>query len=214
MDINADSAMTIIDDALPFARERLGYDPLDTSHDTDITNALALALSAIETYLDRKLSYLQGEKQVVRRNLTGIVRVNRYPIEDVQSVTGRTGSIEFDRAEGLVYTHGSHAADGKVEIVYDGGYHFDELPPELLYVLWGVFDVAWPLVTHTGSSAPTVPAGTIESVSIPDVGTVKFATGAAASMAHSSAGGFGTLIPAQYIDLLDRFRNNAPIGVS
>jgi hypothetical protein len=206
--------MTIIDDALPFARERLGYDPLDTSHDTDITNALALALSAIETYLDRKLSYLQGEKQIVRRNLTGIVRVNRYPIEDVQSVTGHTGSIGFDAAEGLVYTHGAHATDGRTEIVHDGGYHFDELPPELLYVFWGVFDVAWPLVTNTGSSAPTVPAGTIESVSLVDIGTVRFSTGANAVAASSGGGGYGQIIPSHLTALLDRFRNNAPIGVS
>jgi hypothetical protein len=207
--------MTIIDDALAFARDRLGYDPLDTSHDAEITNALALTLSAIETYLDRKLGYEVGVRQIVRYDLLGMVRVNRYPIDVVQSVTGRTGFIQFDSDTGIVYTNGAvYGSDGKYEIVYDGGYLYGDLPPELLYVFWAVFDSVWPTFSGAGSAPSTVAAGTIESVSIPDVGTVKFATGANAAAASSGAGGFGSLIPAQYTALLDRFRNNAPIGVS
>jgi hypothetical protein len=193
------------------ARNRLGI--VGGNQDAEIILALDTAIAIVERYLDRKLQYTQEIAKFYNVS-TQSLKIDRWPIYSVVSIKGAGGveltGYKVHHTNGLIEFASSVSA-AELQVEYVAG--FPTYPPELLLALWGVFDAAWPLVTNTGATA-TVAAGTIESVSIPDVGTVKFATGAAAAVASSGAGGFGSLIPAQYTALLDRFRNNAPIGVS
>jgi len=177
-----------------------------TSQDVQLQGTLDTALAIVETYLDRKLEYATETIRVPYfRGDT--IKVRRWPIDSVTAVTHGYGSFtafKVDYADGLILFNHAHAID-ELSIEYSGG--FTDLPADLLFALWGVFDAV-----HAASSGgtATVAAGTIESVTIPDVGTVRFASGASAASAGASSGG---LIPAQYLALLDRYRNHAPIGV-
>lgn len=196
------------------ARARLNI--LDASQDAQLQLALDATIAIVETYLDRKLPYAaETAKFYYQRGRE--VMINRYPLDSTVPITASdsqggsiaSGDFKVNNTTGVVMFGGGRASD-ELTLTYAGG--FKVYPPDLLLALWATFDAVWPTV-NGGGAVSTVAAGTIESVSIPDVGTVKFATGANAAAASAGNAGAG-LIPAAYLSILDRYRNHAPIGVS
>jgi hypothetical protein len=188
-----------------------------TTQDVALQLALDATLAIVETYLDRKLAYATETAKFYYQQGREVL-INRYPLDLTVPVTATAAQGGSIASNGFKVHHssgaivfGNWAASDELSITYAGG--FKVYPPDLLVALWGVFDSVWPTVNGSSGGASTVAAGTIESVSIVDVGTIKFATGAAAASASASAAGAG-LIPAAYLSILDRYRNHAPIGVS
>jgi hypothetical protein len=187
-----------------------------TAQDVLLQLGIDSALAIVETYLDRKLAYAADTEKFYYRHGYEVM-LHRYPLDatvpvlatDTNSASIASSTFKVNHLLGTLTFPGWSASD-ELTITYAGG--FKVYPPDLLLALWGVFDAVWPSVSGAGGAA-TVAAGTIESVSIPDVGTVKFATGANAAAASAGAAGAG-LIPAAYLSILDRYRNHAPIGVS
>ena len=197
---------------LATAKSRLSILPADTTKDAIVQMTLDASLALAETYCDRKFLYA-AEQVAFTHPRGGSLQLNRFPIEQVAEVKSDTNTLStgyhFISTTGQIILDqysGAHV----VFVTYSGGYKV--LPPDLELALWATFDAVWPTV-NGGGAVSTVAAGTIESVSIPDVGTVKFATGANAAAASAGNAGAG-LIPAAYLSILDRYRNHAPIGVS
>lgn len=191
----------LLDDLLPLARTRQGLADTDTTHDASINLCLSLALAVVETYLDRKLGYLEDDKHIVYAgNYDALVR--RYPIESVKSITNHSGAIRFDARRGLVYV-GACAQD--MEIVYTGGYKLADLPQELLFVIWKLFD------DHAGDFGLPVAkisaGGTIQSITVPDVGQIRYS-----DAGSSAAGDAQGLLSAMMRGVLDRFRAESAVG--
>ena len=80
-----------------------------------------------------------------------------------------------------------------IDVTYAGGYKI--LPPDLLLALWGIFDKVW-----AASSGGAVGDRIVNSIQIPDVGTVKYES-PNASMAAPVG-----LIPATSVAMLDFYR--------
>jgi hypothetical protein len=173
------------------ARTRLGIAANDASKDAAITAALNMALAAAETYCDRKFFYGSGVGEFI--DFTGSrLAVARYPIDRVTVYAGDNPAtplvgnvVDYDvhNSAGIVVLRG--AVQGQhLFVSYSGGYKV--LPLDLEAALWMLFDGAYGVV---GGGGAIVGAGDISSITVPDVGTVRFNEGQAASGSAASAGG-------------------------
>ena len=172
-------------------RVKAGLTSTDTSKDTEILAAYGSALSVLETYLNRKLEHKTETEKFT--HLDGYTAsLERYPLTHVDSITpslpyhaeDKTGLLHFD---GRVHDH-------EVTVVYSGGYDDTNVPGVILMALLEGFKSVF---DGTGSST-----GEIQSITTPDVGTIRFETGGAAS---GSSAGFGPLSGGM-VDLLAAYR--------
>lgn len=191
------------------ARVRAGLLVTDTSQDAAINLAMQTALSIAEKYCDRKFMYARQKGSfyyVARQNF----QLDRYPIESVFSLSDENGTTvdatdyEVHHLTGMVQFPSVHSVPKRITIEWEGGYR--QLPFDLEMALWGAFDTVWPSISGAGGG--TVAAGEIESVTLQDVGTVRFTTQASvasgAGASNASSGAYGLMGP--YFSLLDKYR--------
>jgi hypothetical protein len=161
---------------------------------TTIDTALAVA----ETYCDRKFM-LADEVETFVHPFAHMLSLQRYPIEELTSVSGSISpdARHIDKPGGRVIIDGL-TADHVVTVTYKGGYAV--LPADLELALWMVFDNIWPMVSGTGSTV----GDRIASVTVPDVGTIKY------DMGGASAGGAeaGGLLPSSAVGILSFYRRH------
>jgi len=173
---------------LATAKARLGIAVVDTTKDALLSSAISAALSIAENYCDRKFLYA-AESQKFNHFHGATMSLIRYPLVNVTSVAkngagvsgykviNSTGQIEFDH----------HVRHNEVTVQYTGGY--TTLPDDLLLALWSIFDVIWG-ATPGGGSGGAVGGQAINSITIPDVGTIRYeSSGAAGSSGAGAAGG-------------------------
>lgn len=155
---------------LATAKARLGI--TDSSKDALVTSALHAALSIAERFCDRRLAFAT-ETASFYKFQGDTLFLPRYPVEALISTTGLPDHIHVHHRLGIIELDDAISAD-EVTVSYSGGYRV--YPPDLELALWGIFDNVYPAMS---SAAPQ----SIESVSIPDVGMIKFRAG--------NSGGFG-----------------------
>ena len=162
---------------------------VDPVLDPKIQIGLDTALAVAESYCDRKFMYAT-DSATFTHNHSGVLQVMRYPIERVSSVSrdagasnitdyhfvADTGQIVFD------HYHRQH----EITVAYVGGYKV--LPADLLLALWGIFGNVYADLTQSGGGA--VGGQAINSITIPDVGTIRYeASGAAGGAGAGAANG-------------------------
>lgn len=181
-----------------------------------LNGELDVTLAMVEQYLDRLLLFRRENVQVIHLH-ANTIQVSRYPIAQVVSVqnaniatistataVGNVGTYLVHNAVGMIVFDEWTATGRDVRVTYDGGYKV--FPADLEWALWQTFDA----VRAAAAGGATVAAGTIESVSITGVGTVRYASGAASAAAVASPGGGGSsLIPATAFGVLDHYRLKA-----
>ena len=186
---------------LATAHARLGT-TASTALDAQYTLSMSSALAIVEAYLDRKLLNQAEVDEVAYPHHTGL-GIKRYPIESVQSVAnGNAGNVnisnyEVDKDAGVIKVSGYLFGD-RVKVSYTGGY--TTLPADLEYAMWLVFDA----VNVSAAGGGGLAAGAIESLTIPDVGTIRYASGNAGS-GGATSGAHGP-IDAATIDILEPYR--------
>ncbi len=185
------------------ARARVALAVGDTSQDAVLTGSLNVALAVIERYLNRNLTYSGQKEEHIKPHQSGFL-VKRYPIDSVIKVTKDSGG-------GLITNFLVHNEAGIVEfdnsywgrsitLEYTGGYKV--LPADLEFALWLCFDAAH---AASGAGGAVISAAGLESISIPDVGTIRLSAGGAVDGGAGSGGGVG-LMNDLVIDLLEPFR--------
>ena len=185
---------------LETAYSRMGTTPTPAL-DIQYQSSMDTALDVIETYLDRKLLYAVDQDEILRSHTFGY-GVKRYPIEEINSVVSENNGpqltdIDFNTNTGVViFNNGWHGQH--VQINYSGGYQ--AIPAGLEFAVWAVFDTIEALNSAGGGG---LAAGEVESVTVPDVGTVRFSKGDTATT--SGGVGFGGLIPDEVIPLLSNY---------
>lgn len=188
-------------------RVRIGLDADDTTQDLQLELADMLAISMLETWLDRKLAYGADVETFVHWR-DNPISLRRYPIDADSIILSSVDALGFpsvawhaDRSLGLLFLDG-RACSHEFSVAYSGG--FVELPPDLLVVALLVFDSVWTVLAAGSSSAQTA-VGSIKSISIPDVGTIQYATSSDGSSTVTGAtSDYG--IPALYTGIVDRHR--------
>ena len=180
------------------AKTRLGI--TGTTQDALLQVALDTSMALAERYCDRKFAY--AAETVKFMHFAGrTMFLPRYPIEQVLTSTGLPSETKVHHRLGTIEFHGEQFIED-ASISYAGGYKV--LPDDLELGIWMILDQVWPSVSQTGGGSTSVGGGAITSISVPDVGTLRFDSGASGS----SGGGLGAvgLIPAISINLLDPYR--------
>ena len=182
------------------AKTRQGILPADTTKDTILQVTLDTALALAETYTNRRFMYA-AETATFHYPFGQSLQLNRYPLEQVVGVTpvGQvaigTDQYQVILGAGQIKSLGWLSAK-QIDVVYAGGYKV--LPADLELALWMIFDQVWASIP--GGGAGTSAAGNgIESITIPDVGQIRF------SKDHSAGVGSGVL-PLSSTTILNLYR--------
>ena len=185
---------------LATAKTRLGI--TGTGQDALLQVALDTSMALAERYCDRKFTY--AAETVKFMHFAGrTMFLPRYPIEQVLSSTGLPSETKVHHRLGTIEFHGEQFIED-ASISYAGGYKV--LPDDLELGIWMILDQVWPSVNQTGGGSSLAAGGSaITSISVPDVGTLRFDTG---GQSGSNVGGLSAvgLIPAISINLLDYYR--------
>jgi len=197
----------MFDEATATAR----LDLTDPSKIALLQPALDAAQAIAERYCDRWFDEADETEEIIPVHL-GAVQVKRYPIATVASITAAHGGVigekHIDKPAGLIYLDGGIGSHD-VSVTYHGGYA--TLPPDLELALWLIFDGIWPQFNLPVTGGAVTPGGTgaIASVSIPDVGTIRFDNGSSASSSAGGAGAAVGFIPATAVSLLEPYRRKS-----
>ncbi len=181
--------------------------------DALVTSALNAALAAAENYCDRRFLYKRDTVAFYDARSNKLL-LDRYPIVSVNTIANKGSGSLIDASTyhihdwaGMVIFHGTPFFH-ELDIDYTGGYQ--TLPADLELALWIIFDAMWPLYSANsggGGGAGGV-SGAISSISVPDVGTLRFDTGSSGSGTGGGAGAVG-LIASSAINLLEPYRRIA-----
>jgi len=166
-----------------------------------IQTAFDTALAVAERYCDRQFLYA-ADKATFVHPFASALQLSRYPLEQIVTVTGDNSASITDY----------HMEAGTGRVVLDSWAHGHQIKigrqgliaacvVDLELALWMVFDTIWAQVSSPGGGGAA--AGGISSVSIPDVGTLRFDTGATPV---SGGAGMGGLIPSMAESILDLYR--------
>lgn len=188
------------------AKSRLGI--TDNLQDALLQTTLDTALKIAESYCDRQFMY--ATQRATFYHVHGdSLQLRRFPIEQIISLTAKNvqggGSMDTPKYKahhiaGLILFHAGQILE-EVQIDYSGGYRI--LPEDVELALWMIFDQVWAM-NQSGGGGGGLAAGAVESVTLQDVGTVRFATGAAASSGSGSSNRSGAL-PQMAAFLLDPY---------
>lgn len=182
---------------LSTAKLRVGL-PAGVPED-NIEFALSVALTAAEKYCDRFFLY-RDETVWFYYWVGDTLQLPRYPIDQLYSATGlSTSEFELHHLGGKIKFKKQRSFD-EIEINYAGGYKV--LPPDLELALFIIFDSVYASLQPGG--AHVAGASAITSISIPDVGTIRYSDGGKGS--SSSGDGIG-IIPDAAVRLLEPYKN-------
>ena len=126
------------------------------------------------------------------------LNLKRYPIETVASIIDDKG-VDFtlyhiEPDTGVIHLDARRAFH-QAYVTFTGGYDEDALPGDLLVAFYAVFDQEWAI--HEGGAVSS--SGEISSVSVVDVGTIRYDTGAA------DTSGEGAFLPDRTKSLLSNY---------
>lgn len=170
-------------------RVQTGLVAVDARNDKWITLAFDLAQDAIETFLDRKLEHAH-ETDAVMHEGGASLSLWRYPIDLAAGPVTVDGvalpSKWVNHLNGVVFLGGYHQP-GMVQVDYTGGYTEATLPGVLQRALLEMFNTAYSFVEPDDGSGSSSTDKIISRVTLQNVGSVTFATGADAVAAAASS---------------------------
>lgn len=189
--------------------------------DAALTLALDTVAATIERYLGRGVLKALDQSEIVAYQ-DGFFFVSRYPITNLKTVDGAVPSNPTVRQKsGIVELAITPAIPGELTVVYDGGY--DPLPADLERAMWEIFLKHWS-ETDAVTGGPIAGAGTqvisgsgnVSSVTLQDLGTVRFDVGSTVVSASDSAAAdavalWGPL--ASWATALAPYRSDRGVGI-
>ena len=172
--------------AFDLATARIRTGTTTTPDDTAMQNILDTAIAFAERYCSRyfkNATYVEEFRDRASRTLQlhAFPEITSIDIEDSNGKTLDISHIGLDEERGIVYG-GFFVGAKALTVTYQGGYV--TLPLDLEMALWGIFDNIYGDMTKTNVTGS---AGGISSVTLADVGTVKYNT----SGSGSSSDGYG-----------------------
>ena len=183
-------------------RVRAGLLNTDTSKDAELTASINAVVRLAEQYCNRKFMH-STDKEMFTHEAGKSLQLHRIPVINVLD-TGTKIPTHLSKESGVLFLDGWNG-EHEVEVFYEGGYTDATLPADLELAFLMMFDGVYSSFKGSGGGA-SVPAGggAISSISIPDVGTIKYtgSTPAAASGASAAS----AIIPAGAMAVLDMYQ--------
>lgn len=200
---------------LKSARVRVGLPADDTSKDTQLIGAINASLAVAENYCDRYFVWVQDESASFYYQASKKYSLKRYPIEEVTEIIDSDGNFPDYKVHhllGRIELKNYNRAE-ELRIIYTAGYRV--FPADLELALWGIFDATFSSIDKAMSGegisdGNAAGYGDISSISIPDVGTVSFASTASSittSAVASKNALWGRFGP--FFMLLDNYKDHS-----
>jgi hypothetical protein len=170
---------------LETARVRVGLSSSDTSQDEMLKVAMNAALGEAQRYCNRTFFFAHETVEFIHFN-TITAQLSRYPLQRIFSIKSEGVPIDSSQYhvhhnDGRIVFDRYHVAHS-LTVEYEGGYK--QLPGELEVALWMLFDTMW---ASLDSSAAKSDVGAIKTISVPDVGSITYATSSASASTDSEA---------------------------
>jgi len=178
-------------------RVRVGLDSSDASRDDDINYASELSLSLMGNYCDRLFPEEADYEEIFTHKRGMSLSLIRYPITVVTSIIDSNGTVVsayHTAAKRGIVNLDAYGCFHEVTVIYTGGYVEGGFPADLLSAFYGIFDQEFAAIGTSSSSA------VISSVTVQDVGTVRFDTGGA----NDSSG--AAYLPTSAAAILDNYK--------
>lgn len=172
-------------------------------NDILMSSLVDATLAVLENYLDRKLTYdVQTETFLYTHGCK--FQVDRYPIEHVTHVSMNAKHEVHHLTGTVIFWH--DVVGTNLSVTYSGGYRV--LPADLELAYWLTFDNLYSQASGGTSGAGSgFGGGEVSSISVPDVGTVRFSTSSVTTDIGSDGTGIASLvIPAVGIAILQPYR--------
>jgi hypothetical protein len=156
-------------------RVRIGLPADEETQDAEITVVKDTSFALMGNYCDRIFPLLAGAVEKFIHHTSETIQLKRYPIVSVDSIVDESGNATTlyhqDNETGTIYLD-FVGAFHQGTVTFSGGYDEDELPSDLLMAFYSVFDQEWEISIGGTVSA----SGQISSVTVQDVGTVRYTT--------------------------------------
>ena len=185
---------------LASAKDRLGIPQEDTSQDDAITIAMNGALAICEQFCMRNFFYA-GDKAVWYYATQSRFHVDRYPIDEIVTITDPNGNptdYKLNKQGGWLDFQGPRYFE-ELTVEYRGGFLNADLPADLELALWSTFDNTWAVQSGEGLTGSS---GEVQSITVPDVGTVRFSGATTSGTAFAPYGH----IPSDAVAILWQYR--------
>jgi len=181
-------------------RVRIGLIDSDASRDDDINAASAVTLALMANYCDRYFDEVVDGVQDFTHVTGESLSLNRYPVTEITSMLNNMGN-EFTLYHLGEYTGIIHfdypVAFHTLSVTSTAGYAEGEFPDDLLIAYYSIFDQQFAAM----ESGATISTTNIESVTVADVGTVRYGSN------DSMGGGFIPPIAGSILDAYKRYQS-------
>jgi hypothetical protein len=161
------------------ARERYGVVANDTSGDTMLLAQMFATQNIADLYCHRWLLYKDDDVIHSFRHTSSVLQLPRFPLSPTIPPIVMLNDTVVDYGYQVDEVRGKILFDyqltgPKLTVTFAGGYHTDEasepqLPYDVELALYGILDAIVARQDYTSTTT-----GGIESVTIPDVGTMRF----------------------------------------
>jgi len=174
--------MSLIEDL----RVRIGLDSADTSRDDEINAAKDSAWALMGNYCDRIFPLATDIEEKFTHKVGMGLSLKQFPIVSITSIIDNLNNnitaYHEDALSGIIYLD-FFGVFHFVTVLFSGGYDENLLPADLLQAFLAVFDQEFEL----GEGGAVSSSGDISSVTVPDVGTVRYNTALAESGAAAGS---------------------------
>jgi hypothetical protein len=159
--------------AIETLRTRVGLDATDASRDPQLEQGAALALTLVESWLDRKLLFKDDERETLRAEGGGALLLHRWPVTRIDMIAPAGIGAELthwivDEARGTIHLRNYR---GPVYVEYAGGFY--PLPADLEQAIFMVFDRVWSEFAGFAAQQPVLNNG-LRRVQVTGVGSLDY----------------------------------------
>lgn len=179
-------------------KDWLGIEGID--QDDAIIRAMKVTMAYVERYCNRLFDYREMHSERLYLSKGNGWQIHLWPIKGDVYINQAYVDFQVDNQTGVLWWPG-YSVHQPAEATFSGGYLPDEWPLDLLQVLYNTIKNQWEIQGGNGSAL----GGDISRITIPDVGTITYASGSSSNSNIGIGADFGPVSQADQI-LLDLYR--------
>lgn len=166
--------------------------------DDQVIAAMRITMAFVERYCNRLFEYREHHHELQLPVKGHGWQLHLWPIKGGVYIDGVEQKYLLDNERGVLWFP-NYSHKNFNELVYSGGYMPDEWPADLYQVLLNSLKNQWEITIGNGGGDD------ISRITIPDVGTLTYASGSSSSGSIGGGGDFGPIGPSDLM-ILDLYR--------
>ena len=195
-DVGCQSIVALPGWDLESIKEWLGIDGPD--FDDQIAAAMQITMAFVERYCNRLFEYRENHVELQLPVKGNGWQLHLWPVVGDLYIDNTKNEYLVDNERGVIWFPNYRSTNFHL-LQYSGGYKADEWPADLYQVLLNGIKNQWEITIGNGGGDD------ISRITIPDVGTLTYASGTSSSGSIGGGGDFGPLGPSDLM-VLDLYR--------